>query len=212
MRGVGDRLGRNVIAIDEKRPGGLGHHDQPIANVHHLRHNLSLPGGGVAENRVKRRNDWHPELADQLEDVVAVDSAEDAVLVLYAHEVDLIRVQPLRGEPVVVEPILLDVERDILGVVVSFRPVGHCHDPDLDVLGGAFQALDQVVRKRGDAALTRDVGSNHCYGSKSSTRVRTPTSGRVELFRVKHHKPFSASRLKGSAGGAHQPQSAQRHV
>ena len=71
-------------AIGCCRPRALRHDDHAGREPGELRQHAPLAGGRFAEDGVQRRDDRHPQVAEQGEDVVAGGAAEDAPKLLYA--------------------------------------------------------------------------------------------------------------------------------
>ena len=83
--------------------------------------------------------------------------AEDAVLVLQAHEIDVVDVQEVGGAAIGVDVLLRQFEADAGRIVVARLGVvdGQGDARRLDALDG--DGLAQVGREGGDAALARQV-------------------------------------------------------
>ena len=121
-----------------------------------------LLGAGVAEHGVQRRDDRHPQVAQQPHDVAAGRAAEDAVLVLQADDVGVGEVEEIGRPQVGVDLLLLDLEPDLRRVVVPLRNVVDRHHEAIGpgILGGDRRA--QVVGERRDPALPRQVIADEC--------------------------------------------------
>ena len=84
-----------------------------------LVHHAALQRIGLGEDGVQRRDDRHPELAQELKDVAPGLSAEDSVLVLDRDDVDRVDVQEVRGAAVRRELALGDLEPNARRVCVA---------------------------------------------------------------------------------------------
>ena len=77
-----------------------------------------LVGVGLAQDGVQGRDDRHPQVPQQAEDVAAGRAAVDPVLVLEADDVGVGEVQEVGRPEVAVEVLLVDLEPDLRRVVV----------------------------------------------------------------------------------------------
>ena len=112
------------------------------------------------------------------QDVAAVGSAEDAVLVLQAGDVHLVHVEELGGQPVVGQAGLVQLEADLLRVGVAAGHVVHDHGPEGGLGRLLRQRLPQIGGERGDAAAPRRVvaeeGDLVEAGSPARSAARVP--------------------------------------
>ena len=88
---------------------------------------------GLAQDGVQGRDDRHPQVAQQAEDVAAGRAAVDAVLVLEADDVGVREVQEVGRPEVAVQVLLVDLEPDLRRVVVPLGAVVDRHDEALGV-------------------------------------------------------------------------------
>ena len=56
-----------------------------------------LVGIGLAQNGVQRGHHRHFQAAQQMQDMASGGAAEDSILVLQAHHIDIVEVQEFRG-------------------------------------------------------------------------------------------------------------------
>ena len=121
-----------------------------------------LLGAGVLEDGVQRRDDRHPQVAQQPYDVAAGRTAEDAVLVLEADDIGVGEIEEIGRPQVGVDLLLLDFEPNFRRVVVPLRNVVDRHDETIrpGVLGGDRRA--EVVGESRDAASSRQVIADEC--------------------------------------------------
>ncbi len=152
---VGDHgdLGRvDVPAGDEPVAGGLRHRDERGRAVDERGEHAVLVGRRAGEHGVQDRDHRDAEALDDVEDVLAVRPAEDAVLVLHDRDVEVVehecRVD--LGATLAADPLVHDGEHLHLGRV-------HKAD-DADVGAGAVQVTDERLGERRDAALRRGIG------------------------------------------------------
>ena len=94
MRNDHDFGGVHVEAIAKSRPGGLGHDHDLIRQCNHLIQYQPLMRGWILEDCVSDDYGGHVEPLQRLEHFVTVDTAVEAVLVLYDCHVT--RVQRVR--------------------------------------------------------------------------------------------------------------------
>ena len=126
--GLGD-----AVDLPQERPGPLGHDDDAGGQVGQLRQDPPLVGVRLAQDGVQGRDDRHPQVAQQAEDVAAGRAAVDAVLVLEADDVGVGEVQEVGRPEVAVQVLLVDLEPDLRRVVVPLGAVVDRHDEALGV-------------------------------------------------------------------------------
>ena len=193
----------------EERPGPLGHHDDAGGQGRQFRQHPPLVVVRLAEDGVEGRDDRHPQVAQQAEDVAAGRPAVDAVLVLEADDVGVGEVQEVGRPAVALQVLLVDLEPDLRRVVV---PLGAVVDRDDEALGvrepaghrgvhvvgeGGDPALPgQVVADEGDLA---DLGRAHDGG----LRVVRPAASRDGLGEGSRrlHAPRPTIWATGVTGG-----------
>ena len=150
--GLGD-----AVDLAQERPRPLGHDDDAGGQVGQLRQDPPLVGVRLAQDGVEGRDDRHPQVAQQAEDVAAGRAAVDPVLVLEADDVGCCRSSGSRPPGGSFQVLLVDLEPDLRRVVVPFGAVVDRHDEALGVreLGGHRGV--HVVREGGDPALPGQV-------------------------------------------------------
>ena len=95
---------------------------------------------------MQRRDDRHPQVAQQPDDVAAGRTAEDAVFVLEADDVGVGEIEEIGRPQVRVDLLLLDFEPHLRRVVVALR---------------------DVVDRNHESSRTRDTGSRpRCKGRR----------------------------------------------
>ena len=155
---VGDQVDLLLAhAVDvTKEDGAVGaHHHETLREPGDLVDRTTLHGGGLAEDRVKGSHDRHPQLAEQREHVAAGLAAEDAVLVLHAHDIDRIHVQIIRGAAVRGDVVLGHLEANSRRIGMSMTAVVHCQHEAIEDWELDGDRIRQMSGERGDAALPR---------------------------------------------------------
>ena len=137
------------------------HDDEALRELGELVHHAALQGIGLAEDGVQRRHDRHAQLAQQREDVAARLAAEDAVLVLHAHDVDGVDVQEVRRAPVRRDVALGDLEANPRRVRVTLAGVVHREHEAVDRGELGRDRVAEIGREGGDPALARQVVAEH---------------------------------------------------
>ncbi len=106
-RGVGDPMvdevdlvGGHAVHLAEKLCSLLAHDDEALGQPRELVHHAPLLRRRFGEDGVQRRDDRHPELAEEREDVGARLSAVDPVFVLDGHHIDVVDVEKISRSPV----------------------------------------------------------------------------------------------------------------
>jgi hypothetical protein len=161
-RGFHERNVRDAVGNDANAPwidsvglaqevrGGARHHDGCLGDRDQLAQDRALVGRRVAQDRMERGHDRDVQGAREVDDVVAILAAPDAVLVLDRHDVDAV-VQRAGSSEVVGVLVLPDPVVD-LGRVER-RLLGWVQDRDLPATGGARQ----VMGEGRDSAAARRV-------------------------------------------------------
>jgi hypothetical protein len=137
---------------------------------------------------VEGRDNRHPQVAQQGEDVAAGRPAVQPELVLEADRRHAVRVQEVGDAPVRGDLLLRDLVPDLRAVGVPGFRVG---DRDLDELGGPVARLEgvaQVARERGDAAAARqaapDEGDAAGTGGAMARRDASFSASRGRIDRI----------------------------
>ena len=110
VRDKADFAGRNAINCFQQLHGFVGHDDKAGGVVFHFFQYPPLRLGRVGQDRVQGDNDRHGHGANQIQDILAVIAAEDAVFMLNRQQADFVLFQQL-GRP------------DIIGFVFFFNRV-----------------------------------------------------------------------------------------
>ena len=106
---------------------------------------------------MQRRDDRHPQVAQQREDVAARRAAVNAVLVLEADDVGVAEVEKVGRAAIRVEVLLCELETHLRRVLVA---LGHVVDRDDAAVDRRILSRDsaaQIGGEGGDAALARQV-------------------------------------------------------
>ena len=127
---------RHVDGVPGREPFARGHRhrDDGIGLRYHRLEDLTLVCRRVGQHGVQDDDAWHPDLVQQVQDLAAVGSAVDAVLVL--HDGDVAPVQ-LRGRPVDRGGVIGDKLRYHLVAGSWCGRVDEANDPAL--VGGGVQ-------------------------------------------------------------------------
>jgi hypothetical protein len=175
-----DVVGVDPVPADEQLDGLLGEHDEPVGSVGEAPRRRPERRRRVGQHRVQRGHHRCVDVLEQLVDVPARRSAEDAELVLDADDVDVPAVHQLRRRPVVADLGVVDLEDDRLAVVVGVLTVGqgHLHRRGSRVQVG--ERAPEVVGEGGDAAAPgwrradegdlRVLGCAHVVGTSLGAR------------------------------------------
>ena len=142
---------------DEQSPCRLGHHDHELRLMAERLEHRRLVCGRLRQHRVQRDDDGLRELVHQREDILAVASAEDPVLVLQEHDLDVEPAEDPGGANVVAAHPLSDRRHQSR----PLRARGLVdHDDLLDPVDPvhAKQGRMQVGGKSADAAGARRIG------------------------------------------------------
>ena len=168
----------DAVDLAQERGAVRAHDDEALRERVSSSITRALQRIRLGEDRVQRRDDRHAQLAEQREHVAAGLAAEDAVLVLHAHDVDGVDVQEVRGAPVRREVALGDLEANARGIGVAL-PASFIASTKQSSSGtSAAMRVAQIGRERGDAALARQVIAEHrdlanhsCFHRASETIV-----------------------------------------
>lgn len=161
MRDEIDLVRADAMHVPQERPPRGTHDDEPLREGSKLVHHAPLQRIGLGEDGVQRRDDRHPELAQELKDVAPGLSTEDSVLVLDRDDVDRVDVQEVRGAAVRRDLALGDLEPNARRVCVAPTGIVHREDEALDLRVRAGDGAAQIRRERRNSALTRQVIAEH---------------------------------------------------
>ena len=106
---------------------------------------------------MKRRDDRHPERAQEGEDVGARLATKDSVLVLHGQHIDVIDVQEIGRAAVRAEITLGNLEPDSRRIDVPSTGIVHREHERVDMRQLCRQRIGEVRRECGDSALPRQV-------------------------------------------------------
>ena len=90
-----DLIRGNAMHPFEQLGAGLAHHDQPLRQPRQLLEHHALRRIRFRQDRVQRRDDRHPQVSQQLEQMRTRLAAEDPVFVLDRQHVHLVDVQKI---------------------------------------------------------------------------------------------------------------------
>jgi len=154
-----DDLARvHSVDLVQEDLGQFGHHDHPGAEAAYLRHDAFLAAVRLLEDGVERRHQRAPEPLKHRQDVRAVATPEDPVLMLKTDHRRVGDVHEFGGPAVVGQGGLADLEADLVGIPISLRDVvDRGHAASVAVSGGPGHRVAQIVGERRDAALAGQV-------------------------------------------------------
>src|SRR5580658_594500 len=132
------------------------------------RQNLVLHGLRLGQNRVQRSDDWHGESPEQPQDMLARLPAKNAVLMLKADEVELLRIQEVGSVYVFLEISVVDLQADRRRIFVTMPMIGHCDDGSVHTRARLGKGLLQIRRECGDAAAARQRIAYECQTATRS--------------------------------------------
>jgi hypothetical protein len=140
------------------------HHDNSLGEANERVHHGALHGIWLGEDRVERRDDRHPEIAQELEHVPARLGAEDSVLVLDGNDVDGLDVEKIGSPSVRGDVTFGDLETDARWVRVLCADVVHREDEAVELRHLAFDGVAEIRGERCDPAMSRQVIAEHRDG------------------------------------------------
>ena len=149
-------------ALDEESLSGVRHDDHELRLLAELGQDFELMLGRLREHGVERDDERLCQRLRERQHVLAVEAAEDAVLVLEEHDVDIEPAEHARGADVVAADRLPD-RREERAPLWAGRLVQDRDDVDaLDVVD-AEERPSQVSREGADAAgARRKCGDDRC--------------------------------------------------
>ena len=159
---------RHFVDLLQELRRELAHDDEAIRKLRNLFHDPELVRIGLAQNCVQCCHHRHLQTAQQMQDMTARGTAEDSVLVLQAHHVDILEVQELSGFLIRSNVVLGERPSHPRGIVVPlFRVVDRqCEQSSGPKLGR--DGLTQVRGESSDSTVSRKVIPDH----RDSTRQR----------------------------------------
>ena len=152
-----DLLRGDAVDVAEELSSAGGHDHQAIGQRGDLIHHAPLVQVRRGENRVKRRYDRHPQLAQKREQMTAGLSAEDPVLVLHGDHVDGVHVEEIGRARVRAVVAVGELEADALRIIVLVPPVVHGQHEAVEIGARGGDRIAQIGGECGDAALARQV-------------------------------------------------------
>ncbi len=78
----------------------MAHNNQFIGQVDEPQHRFTIIGFGVFEDRMQGRDNWHPKLSQQFDQMAASRAAENTELVLNADDIGLADIYELGGDAI----------------------------------------------------------------------------------------------------------------
>ena len=97
MRHHIDLIARDLEYLLQELGRELAHDNKPVGKLRDLFQHQHLVRIWLAQNRVQRSDDGHFQTAQQMQDMTAGWTAEDAILVLQRYHVNVVEVQEFSG-------------------------------------------------------------------------------------------------------------------
>ena len=95
MRHHVDLAARHLEDFLQELGRELAHDNEAVGKLCDLFHDHQLVGIWLAQNRMQRCHHGHLQAAQQMQNVAPGRAAEDSILVLQAHHVDVVEVQKI---------------------------------------------------------------------------------------------------------------------
>ena len=162
----------------------LAHDNEAIGKLCDLLHDHELVRIRLAQNRVQRGHHRHFQAAQQMQNVASGRTAEDSILVLQAHHVDIVEVQEFSRILIGLHIVLGERPSHSLGIVISLFSVVYWQRQQSSgsVLGGYGRT--EVGGERSNSTLPRKIISDHRDSARQRRSwLRSWTSRRNRLFR-----------------------------
>ena len=169
--------GVDVVAANEQICGGARHHDGRLGGVDEISQHGTLMRGRLGEDGVQRHDGRDAQRASEVQHVLAIVAAPDAVLVLDRDDVDA-AIERLGGPQVVGAFVLADPVSDFRGV--GQGRAARMQDGDLTAAG----RCGKVAGERRDPATAGEVRRDECGtdddGSPSRATARRGPGERTQ--------------------------------
>ena len=171
MRHDPDLLLRAGAALDEQAPRGIRHDDHELCALAQFGQHSQLVRRRLREHRMQGHDERLRQLLRERQHILAVGPAEDAVLVLQEHYVDVEPAEHPGGAHVVAADALFDRRQQ----PASLRTRSLVDDRD-EVRAvnavDADQGRTKVGGERADPARTRRIRGNNCRAHALPPRSR----------------------------------------
>src|SRR5262249_54070909 len=141
-----------------------------------------LPGRGFSQDRMQSGDNGRVQVPHERKDVAAVGSAKNPELMLNRDRLEVSEVQEVSSPPIRLGILLFYLEADLWRVFVT----------GVDVIDGGDNALGtgvlfrdcaaQVIRKRGNSTLSRNIVRNET--DSTDLRLRRRVIGHAEGARL----------------------------
>ena len=161
MRNHVDLAAGNLEDFLQELGRELAHDDKSIREFRDLFHHHQLIRVWLAQNRMQGGHQRHLQAAQQMQNMASGWTAEDSILVLQAHHVDIVEVQKFGGFLIRSQIVLSKRPSHPRGIVVTFFGVidRECQQSSIPVLRGDCAA--QVGGECGDSTLPRKIISDY---------------------------------------------------
>src|SRR5208282_1594699 len=106
---------------------------------------------------MKGSNDRHLKAAQEFQDVSARWSAENSIFVLHANQINIAKIEEIRGLAIRSQFILGKLEANPRGIAVTFFRIVDGQGQQLRIFVFRVDRVTQIRRKRSDAAAPRKV-------------------------------------------------------
>jgi hypothetical protein len=133
------------------------HDDDLRRRIDDLTHYVALDGCRFGKYRMECRHDRHFEARQELDNITPGLTAENAVFVLKAHDVETRIVQKLGSLNILSNRFVVDLEAHSWRVVIGATGVRHGDDAGLQIRASGRDRPMKIVRKGSDSATARKV-------------------------------------------------------
>ena len=171
MRHDPDLLLRAGTALDEQAPCGIRHDDHELSAPAQSGQHSQLVRRRLREHRVQGRDQRLRQLLRERQHVLTIGTAEDAVLVLQEHDVDVEPAEHPCGTHVVAADALLD-RRQQPASLRTRSLVDDRYEVRAVNAVDAHQGRTKVGCERADPARTRRIRGNNCRAHALPPRSR----------------------------------------
>ena len=128
-----DLVVRHAIDVAQQFTALVGHHDDLRGHLDDALHHRALRRRRRGQHRVQRRDDRHGQARQQFQDMGPGFAAENSEFVLQTDDVEPAGVEKRRGVDILLDAVILDLQRDRSRIVIGLVVVGHRHDAGLQV-------------------------------------------------------------------------------
>ena len=161
-----DLITTDAVSVQKRLTTSLGHHDQSCRESYQLRHHGTLSSIRLRQNRMQCRDNWHPQVLQESQNMTAAGTAKDPKFMLQTHNGDVAEIQKIGCGSVVFELLFDDLELNLLLIFIAAHDVIH---GDHDAFGARRfgDRRPQVVSESGDATLAWQIVADESDFMKS---------------------------------------------